>query len=228
MFQRLNLSFTRSQGDEGEVFEVTPPSYRFDIEIEEDLIEEVARIYGFERIPARPPVAESEMRPTNEGRRSQHVVRHALAARDFNEVINFAFVEEQWERTSRQRQPDPAAEPDRQPTGVMRSTLIGGLVDKVRYNLNRKASRVRLFEVGRVFHRDPKVADGGLTVAGYHQPMMAAGIAYGPAFEEQWGVATRPVDFFDIKGDVEALFHRACRASSQWRIPRCTRAAPRV
>jgi phenylalanyl-tRNA synthetase beta chain len=208
VFQRLQLPFTRTVGADGEVFEVTPPSYRFDLEIEEDLIEEVARIYGFERIPARPPVAESEMRPTNEGRRSQHVVRHALAARDFNEVINFAFVEEKWERDfAANDNPIRLLNPIASQLAVMRSTLLGGLVDKVRYNLNRKASRVRLFEVGRVFHRDANVADGGLTVAGYHQPMMAAGIAYGPAFEEQWGVATRQVDFFDIKGDVESLFH---------------------
>ncbi|WP_137925787.1 phenylalanine--tRNA ligase subunit beta [Cupriavidus sp. 2SB] len=208
VFLRLKLPFTRVQGAEGEVFEVTPPSYRFDIEIEEDLIEEVARIYGFERIQARPPIAESEMRPTNEARRSQHVVRHALAARDLNEVINFAFVEEKWELDfAANDNPIRLLNPIASQLAVMRSTLIGGLVDKVRYNLNRKASRVRLFEVGRVFHRDANVADGGLTVAGYHQPMMAAGIAYGPAFEEQWGVATRQVDFFDIKGDVEALFH---------------------
>jgi len=208
VFLRLKLPFTRVQGAEGEVFEVTPPSYRFDIEIEEDLIEEVARIYGFERIQARPPIAESEMRPTNEARRSQHVVRHALAARDLNEVINFAFVEEKWELDfAANDNPIRLLNPIASQLAVMRSTLIGGLVDKVRYNLNRKASRVRLFEVGRVFHRDANVADGGLTVAGYHQPMMAAGIAYGPAFEEQWGVSTRQVDFFDIKGDVEALFH---------------------
>ncbi|GAI41891.1 unnamed protein product, partial [marine sediment metagenome] len=98
VFQRLQLPFAREQGDDGEVFVVTPPSYRFDIEIEEDLIEEVARIYGFERIPARPPIAESEMRPTDEARRSTHAVRHAIAARDYQEVINFAFVEEKWER----------------------------------------------------------------------------------------------------------------------------------
>ncbi|MCP5810143.1 hypothetical protein NL321_28765, partial [Klebsiella pneumoniae] len=83
--------------------------------------------------------------------------------------------------------------------------LIGGLLDKVRYNLNRKASRVRMFEVGRVFHRDASVADGGLSIAGYAQPMMVGGIAYGPSKEEQWGVQTRPVDFFDVKGDVESL-----------------------
>lgn len=208
VFQRLQLPFARTQGAEGEVFEVTPPSYRFDIEIEEDLIEEVARIYGFERIPARPPVAQSEMRPTNEARRSTHVVRHALAARDYQEVINFAFVEEKWERDfAANDNPIRLLNPIASQLAVMRSTLIGGLVDKVRYNLNRKAARVRLFEVGRVFHRDAEVVDGGLTVAGYDQPMMAAGIAYGPAFDEQWGVPTRAVDFFDVKGDVEALFH---------------------
>jgi len=208
VFQRLQLPFTRTQGAEGEVFDVTPPSYRFDIEIEEDLIEEVARIYGFERIPARPPVAESEMRPTNEGRRSTHVVRHALAARDYQEVINFAFVEEKWERDfAANDNPIRLLNPIASQLAVMRTSLIGGLLDKVRYNLNRKAARVRLFEVGRVFHRDADTKDGGLSVAGYSQPMMAAGIAYGAAFEEQWGVPTRHVDFFDVKGDVEALFH---------------------
>ena len=208
VFQRLGLPFAQSEGAEGTVFEVTPPSYRFDLEIEEDLIEEVARIYGFERIPARPPVAESEMRPTGEARRSTHAVRHAVAARDYQEVINFAFVEEKWERDfAANDNPIRLLNPIASQLAVMRSTLIGGLLDKVRYNLNRKAARVRLFEVGRVFLRNAATADGGLTVAGYDQPMRVAGIAYGPAFEEQWGVPTRPVDFFDIKGDVEALLH---------------------
>ncbi|MCA7086106.1 phenylalanine--tRNA ligase subunit beta [Cupriavidus sp. DB3] len=208
VFQRLGLPFTQGEGAEGTVFEVTPPSYRFDLEIEEDLIEEVARIYGFERIPARPPVAESEMRPTGEARRSTHAVRHAVAARDYQEVINFAFVEEKWERDfAANDNPIRLLNPIASQLAVMRSTLIGGLLDKVRYNLNRKAARVRLFEVGRVFLRNAGTGDGGLTVAGYDQPMRVAGIACGPAFEEQWGVPTRPVDFFDIKGDVEALLH---------------------
>lgn len=208
VFQRLGLPFSQSEGADGVVFEVQPPSYRFDLEIEEDLIEEVARIYGFERIPARPPVAESEMRPTNEGRRSVHALRHAVAARDYQEVINFAFVEPKWEQDfAGNDNPIRLLNPIASQLAVMRSTLIGGLVDKVRYNINRKASRVRLFEVGRVFRRDAGIADGGLTVAGYDQPMRVAGIAYGPAFEEQWGVPSRAVDFFDVKGDVEALLH---------------------
>jgi len=202
VFKRLGLTFSV----EGDVFIVEPPSYRFDIEIEEDLIEEVARIYGFEQIPAKPPVAENEMRATNEASRTMHDVRHAVAARDYHEVVNFAFVETDWEADfAGNTNPIPLLNPIASQYSVMRSTLIGGLLDKVCYNLNRKASRVRMFEVGRVFHRDASVADGGLSVAGYAQPMMAGGIAYGPAKEEQWGVQTRAVDFFDVKGDVESL-----------------------
>ncbi|MGN6263475.1 MAG: phenylalanine--tRNA ligase subunit beta [Ralstonia sp.] len=202
VFKRLGLTFSV----DGDVFIVEPPSYRFDLEIEEDLIEEVARIYGFEQIPAKPPVAESAMRPTGEARRTMHDVRHAVAARDYHEVVNFAFVESEWEADfAGNTNPIPLLNPIASQYSVMRSTLIGGLLDKVRYNVNRKASRVRMFEVGRVFHRDASVADGGLSIAGYAQPMMAGGIAYGPSKEEQWGVQTRPVDFFDVKGDVESL-----------------------
>ncbi|MDF6870150.1 hypothetical protein NLR11_24065, partial [Escherichia coli] len=93
VFKRLGLTFSV----DGDVFIVEPPSYRFDLEIEEDLIEEVARIYGFERIPAKPPVAENAMRPTDEAHRTMHDVRHAVAARDYHEVVNFAFVETEWE-----------------------------------------------------------------------------------------------------------------------------------
>ena len=202
VFKRLGLTFSV----DGDVFIVEPPSYRFDLEIEEDLIEEVARIYGFEQIPAKPPVAESAMRPTDEARRTMHDVRHAVAARDYHEVVNFAFVESEWEADfAGNTNPIPLLNPIASQYSVMRSTLIGGLLDKVRYNVNRKASRVRMFEVGRVFHRDASVADGGLSIAGYAQPMMAGGIAYGPSKEEQWGVQARPVDFFDVKGDVESL-----------------------
>jgi len=202
VFERLGLTFSV----DGDVFIVEPPSYRFDLEIEEDLIEEVARIYGFEQIPAKPPVAESAMRPTDEARRTMHDVRHAVAARDYHEVVNFAFVEGEWEADfAGNTNPIPLLNPIASQYSVMRSTLIGGLLDKVRYNVNRKASRVRMFEVGRVFHRDASVADGGLSIAGYAQPMMAGGIAYGPSKEEQWGVQARPVDFFDVKGDVESL-----------------------
>jgi phenylalanyl-tRNA synthetase beta chain len=87
----------------------------------------------------------------------------------------------------------------------MRTTLLGGLLANVRYNAARKLSRIRVFEVGRAFLRDPSVKDAPLEVAGLRQPMRIAAMACGPAQEEQWGVATRPVDLYDLKADVEAL-----------------------
>ncbi|MDM8356950.1 phenylalanine--tRNA ligase subunit beta [Pandoraea communis] len=202
IFTRLGLPFTLQDG----VFDVTPPSYRFDIEIEEDLIEEIARIYGFDRIPANPPVAASAMRPTQEGRRSQHAVRHAVAARDYHETVGFSFVDVEWEADfAGNDNPIKLLNPIASHLAVMRSTLIGSLIATTRYNLNRKASRVRVFEIGRTYHRDSTVASGELSVGGYHQPVTVAALAYGPVLEEQWGAATRQVDFFDVKGDLEAL-----------------------
>ncbi len=202
IFTRLGLAFERGDG----VFTVTPPSYRFDIEIEEDLIEEVARIYGFEKIPARPPVAANAMRQTYEAKRSIHAIRHQIAARDYSEAINFSFVEAEWEQDfAGNTDPIKLLNPISSQLSVMRSSLIGSLIGTLRYNLNRRAERIRLFEVGRVFHRHASVQAGDLSVPGFHQPKMIGALAYGPALEEQWGNPTRTVDFFDVKGDLEAL-----------------------
>ena len=203
VFRRLALPFEW----EGEVFVVTPPSYRFDLEIEEDLIEEVARVHGFDRIPAHPPHAAARMSALPEARRSLHAVRERLAASDFNEVINFSFVEPAWEADfAGCANPIRLLNPIASPQSVMRSSLIGSLVANVRHNLARKVPRIRVFEVGRVFLRDPEGADGPLSVAGLRQPVRVAVAAFGPAVEEQWGEPTRSVDFFDVKADVEALF----------------------
>jgi phenylalanyl-tRNA synthetase beta chain len=203
IFRRLALPFTVDNG----VFAVTAPSYRFDIEIEEDLIEEVARVYGFENIPAKPPVAENTMLIAPENTRSIFAVRHLLADVGYQEVVNMSFVEAQWELDfNANAEPIRLQNPIASQLSVMRSSLIGSLVANVRYNVNRKASRVRAFEVGAVYRRDAAVADGPLTVAGYDQPQRVGAIAYGPAADEQWGQETRDVDFFDVKADLEALF----------------------
>ncbi|WP_292934839.1 phenylalanine--tRNA ligase subunit beta [Noviherbaspirillum sp.] len=203
IFTRLGLEFTQEPG----LFTVTPPSYRFDIEIEEDLIEEIARVYGFENIPALPPVAPNTMHIAPENTRSLFAIRHQLADFDYQEVVNFSFVEEAWETDfAANANPIRLLNPIASQMSVMRSSLIGSLVANVRYNLNRKINRVRLFEVGAVYLRDPAVMDGPLSVAGYDQPKRVAAIAYGPVAEEQWGLPTRNVDYFDIKADLEALF----------------------
>ena len=202
IFTRLGLSFT-TQGD---VFEVIAPSHRFDIEIEEDLIEEIARVYGFENIPALPPVSANQMRVLPEQSRSLFTVRRQLADCDFQEVVNFSFVEAEAEIDfAGNTDPIRLLNPIASQMSVMRSQLISGLVTNVRYNLNRKASRVRVFEIGAVFSKDDKVTEGPLTVAGVHQAKHVAAIAYGPVVNEQWGQVTRNVDFFDIKADLEAL-----------------------
>jgi phenylalanyl-tRNA synthetase beta chain len=206
IFSRLGLAWRAEGQGAAQSFLVTPPSYRFDLEIEEDLIEEVARLHGFERIPARPPVARAAMRARPETQRSLHELRGRMAARGYHEVVNFSFVEPAWEEDlAGNAQPIRLMNPIASQLSVMRSSLIGGLVDKVRYNLNRRLDRVRLFEVGRVFLREPGAPEGALDVAGIRQPTRVGAVAYGPAAEEQWGVPARPADFFDVKGDLEAL-----------------------
>lgn len=200
-FTRLRLPFERAGTD----FVVTPPSYRFDLQIEEDLIEEVARIWGYERLPLRAPVAASPMRSRPEAQRSVLDLKRAIAARDYQEVINYSFVESGLDHLLSGRPAIPLLNPIAAQMDVMRTTVWSGLIETLRANLNRKASRVRLFEVGRVFEADDGVASGPLSVRGIRQPQMLAALAYGPVAEEQWGVPTRAADFFDLKGDLESL-----------------------
>ncbi len=203
IFTRLQLPFTHAEG----VFHVTSPSYRFDIEIEEDLIEEVARVYGFENIPTRPPVAPTAMLIEPENTRSLFAIRHQLADLGYQEVVNMSFVEAQWEQDfAANTDPIRLQNPIASQMSVMRSNLVGSLLANVRYNVNRKAGRVRVFEVGAVFKRNAAIQDGPLSVAGFEQPKRVAAIAYGPANDEQWGEKTRAVDYFDVKADLEALF----------------------
>jgi len=191
---------------EDDTFLVTPPSYRYDLFLEEDLIEEVARIYGFERIPDLPPLARAEMRCEPETLRGPHALRGSMAALDYQEVINFSFVEQAWEHDyAGNDDPIRLLNPIASQLAVMRSSLIAGLMANIQHNINRKQSRIRVFELGRVFARDASVADGELSVAGVSQPLRLAGAAWGPALEEQWGAASRPVDFYDVKKDVETL-----------------------
>ncbi len=202
VLSRLGLPFTQGPG----TLAVRAPSWRFDIAIEEDLIEEVVRVIGYDKLPTTDPVAPITARVRREALRSTHAVRHALAALDYQETISFGFVEERWERElAGNADPIRVLNPIAAPLAVMRSSLLGSLVGVLRHNLTRKAPRVRVFELGRVFMRDPSVPDGELTVAGVHQPMRVAALAYGGAEAAQWGLRERGVDFFDVKGDVQAL-----------------------
>jgi phenylalanyl-tRNA synthetase beta chain len=215
IFARLGLAHSRDDAG-GEAFVVTPPSFRFDIEIEEDLVEEVARLYGFERIPARPPRAPIAIRPQREEQRSPHALRQRLADADYQEAINFGFVDPQWEADfAGEANPIRVLNPIASHLAVMRTTLFGSLVGNVTYNLARKLPRIRVFELGRVYLRDPAAREGDLDVAGVRQPLRIGAIACGTALEEQWGLPARDEDFYDVKADVEALLApRAARYES--------------
>jgi phenylalanyl-tRNA synthetase beta chain len=206
VFHRLGLPFTATLVNGDAHLTVTPPSWRFDLQIEEDLIEEVVRVVGFDNLPKRAPQASLQARVLPEAKRSLYAVRRAVAACGYQETINFSFVETRWEADfAANMAPIRVLNPIASPLAVMRSTLIGSLVDVLRTNLARKADRVRIFEVGRVFKRDAAAVDTNQTVAGLDQPVRVSALAYGPADAAQWGVSARVVDFFDAKGDVQAL-----------------------
>ena len=205
VFQRLGFEFKQ----EGDVFVVSPPSYRFDIEIEEDLIEEVARMYGFENIPDQSPVATLKMSAKPEAKRGIHLLRQRFAMQGYQEAVNFGFTDlESEQRLTGVSEKEVIAvlNPIANQYGVMRSTLWGGLLHNLKANLNRGAGRVRLFEAGRVFKRDASVKEEAGKVAGFDQVHKIAGLAYGSFVPEQWANATRAVDFFDVKGDLERVF----------------------
>ena len=198
LFNGLGLPFVR----EGDDFLVTPPTWRFDIEIEEDLIEEIARLHGYDNIPAPAPRGNLKMMVQPEAQRPAARVRQLLVDRGYQEVVNFAFVEEEWEADfAANAAPIRLANPIASQMAVMRSTLFGGLISNLLTNLKRKQSRVRLFETGRTFHRDAQ----GAPVEGFRQSWQLAGLAYGGALPEGWGSGARKIDFYDVKGDLEAL-----------------------
>jgi phenylalanyl-tRNA synthetase beta chain len=201
-FRRLGLPAQAGKG----AITVTPPPYRFDIAIEEDLIEEVTRIVGYNNLPTSPPLAPITARVRPESQRSRFAVRRQLAALGYFETINFSFVEEAWEKDLAGN-PDPIRllNPIASQMSVMRSSLIGSLLSVLKFNVDRRAERVRVFEVGRVFLRDASVATTDTTVHGIRQPMRVAGLAWGSADGLQWGRKEAQVDFYDAKGDVQAL-----------------------
>ena len=199
LFDQLGFAYDLKAG----VFEVSPPSYRFDIEREEDLIEEIARLHGYDNIPAIAPVADLRMLPDSEGRAARHVFQDALVANDYQEVVTYSFVDESWERDLlANADPIKLKNPIASNLSVMRSSIWGGLLDVLVYNLNRQQTRVRLFEIGATYHH----ADNNT----YAETTRIAGLAYGDMLPEQWGEASRSVDFYDVKADVDALtFGRA-------------------
>jgi phenylalanyl-tRNA synthetase beta chain len=182
---------------QSDAWQVTPPSFRFDIAIEADLIEEVARVHGYENIPARSPRAGLRIRAPAANDERIGEARRLLAARGYQEIVTYSFVDAESQQLF-----DPGlaplmlANPISADTSVMRTSLWPGLVRACRYNLNRQQGRMLLFEIGSKYLSQDNVIN---------EENVIAGLACGDADPEQWGLPARAVDFHDVKADVEAL-----------------------
>ena len=193
ILKRLGMRLKKA----GSKWTVTPPSHRFDISREVDLIEEIARIHGYDKLPSRRPRLDMAASPVPESDVGESRLRAGLIDRDYQEVVTYSFVDPGIQTLiDPQLTPARLANPISAEMAVMRTSLWPGLLQVVSYNLNRQQTRVRCFEMGRAFL--PRAQ-------GFHEEPMLAGAACGDAMAEQWGVPRRPLDFHDIKADVEAL-----------------------
>lgn len=197
-------------------WQVTAPSSRFDIEREEDLIEEVARIFGYDNIPTATPAGALTLAVEPEARIGELALREHLAARDYHEAVNLSFVPaELLARWGFSERLVPLTNPLSADLAVMRPSLLPGLIEALRHNRARQQERVRLFEMARVFQqaaswREQPPVDGLTSPAASAPPVETPSLsiaACGHARAEQWGEPARTLDFHDLKGDLDALIH---------------------
>ena len=200
----MTATLQRLQCDVKQEFDflvVTPPSYRFDLKLEEDFVEEIARIHGYDNVPAKPPTSTLPMLGVSERIRSRSSLRHVMVDLGYQEVINYSFTPLEWELDfSANSTPIRVANPISSQMSVMRTSLIGGLIATLQHNLNYGESRLKLFELGRCFREDVATLDA--------QPEVLGGLVYGTRFPEQWGEGGQkgaPADFYSVKGDIESL-----------------------
>ncbi|WP_334328126.1 phenylalanine--tRNA ligase subunit beta [Gilliamella apicola] len=180
---------------------IKSPSWRFDLQIEEDLVEEVARIYGYNNIPNANMKIESVMQPKPESIISLRRIKDLLVDRGYQEAVTYSFVDPKVQHILHPNEPTiTLPNPISSEMSVMRLSLWSGLLDAVLYNQNRQQSRLRLFETGLRFIPDEKCEFG------VRQEFMLSGIITGNLYEDHWQLPKKSVDFYDLKGDLEAIF----------------------
>ena len=205
ILKRLGMEVESEEGG----WRAQVPSWRFDIAIEEDLIEEVARIHGYNRLPVRRPQARLGLKTDHEARTPLGQLRRQMVARNYFEAVTYSFVAPELQQALLPDAVSPAlANPISSDLSVMRASLFPGLVRALQYNLNRQQTRVRLFETGLVFKGD---------LDGLDQVPMIGGLACGSRDAEGWSGGRERVDFFDVKGDLESLLAMGGDADA-WRF----------
>lgn len=212
----LGLQPEKIEVDGKAAYRTTAPSFRFDIEIEEDLIEEIARIYGYNKIPNTLPIAEMIMSADKEEVVKDKTLRNSLVQSGYQEAITYSFTDPRVLKVFNDLEPMTLLTPISIEMSAMRTTLLAGLAVAAKYNVNRQQKRVRLFEMGLSYIQDAAAENG------VRQEPMVAGIAVGDAEAESWVQKSRHVDFFDIKGDVEALLTVSARPEAfEWKVTDC-------
>lgn len=183
-----------------EIWSVEAPSWRFDLQIEEDLVEEIARIYGYNNIPNANLKIESIMKPKPEGQVSLRRIKDLLVDKGYQEAVTYSFVDPKVQQIlhpdfNQIQLPNPISSE----MSAMRLSLWTGLLDAVLYNQNRQQSRIRLFETGLRFIPDENCEFG------VRQEQMLSGVITGNLYEEHWTLPKKSVDFYDLKGDIESI-----------------------
>ena len=209
VFNKLQFKSSTEDNENDTHYCVIPPSYRFDIQIEEDLIEEVIRVIGYDKLPTRAPLGKVQMLANSETSASRNALRHRLAGLGYQEVVTYSFVKSKWESDfNGNDKPIQLLNPIASHLNAMRSSLLGSLVDVLKLNLAHRADRLRIFELARTFSSNASVTDSISDVQGFSQNWKFAGLAFGLADQLQWGASNnRNVDFFDVKGDLEQLLY---------------------
>jgi phenylalanyl-tRNA synthetase beta chain len=196
IFELLDMKVSSETG----YLSVTPPSYRFDLELEEDLIEEIVRIEGFEKLPSTLPVSETSMLTRSEEPSWSERLKVNLKRQGYQEVITYSFVDSSLESDfGVKHRGIVLMNPIAEQYTVMRTNLLGSLALVVQRNLSHRIDRVRIFETSLCFERD----DSGEI----NQTNRIAGMVTGSVVPEQWGAVDREVDFFDVKGDLERMLN---------------------
>jgi phenylalanyl-tRNA synthetase beta chain len=191
--QRLGMTLTADEAG----WQVVPPACRFDVHIEADLIEEIGRLYGYDRIPTTLPRLGMSLPTQPAGCFDLNAAKQRLTALGYQEVISYSFIEPQWcQQLSPGATPVPLANPISADMSVMRTSLWPGLIQAAQHNMARRRTRLRLFESGLQFSQQGEEIE---------QPPMLAALMTGEVQAEQWGDTSRAVDFFDMKADAEAI-----------------------
>jgi len=193
VLDKLNLTHSSQEGK----FLITPPSFRFDLSIEEDLVEEVIRIYGYNNIPALTPTSQDKMIAPPNNKKSIHSVKSALVNLGYNEVVTYSFIDKEIEeRLHSNLDVIELQNPIASQMNVMRSKLWGSHIEALIYNLNRGQNHIRIFEIAPIYQK---------IKSEFKETLILSGLVYGDAIPEQWGDEKREINFYDIKGDIEII-----------------------